>query len=124
MALKRVLICDDAKIMRLLMRNLLEKTRLFEIVGEATNGEECVAMYQELQPDLLTLDLTMPKKDGVTAASEILDFHADANIVVCTSAAQKFKKKQLEEMGVKNFVIKPFQPEKFLNVVTKACGLT
>jgi two-component system chemotaxis response regulator CheY len=124
MALKRVLICDDAKIMRLLMRNLLEKTRLFEIAGEATNGEECVQMFRDLKPDLLTLDLTMPKKDGVTAAQEILETHPDANIVVCTSAAQKFKMKQLEAMGVKNFVIKPFQPEKFLNVVTKACGLT
>jgi two-component system chemotaxis response regulator CheY len=124
MALKRVLICDDAKIMRLLMRNLLEKTRLFEIVGEAVNGEECVHMYQELQPDLLTLDLTMPKKDGVAAAQEILAFHPEANIVVCTSAAQKFKRQQLEQMGIDKFVIKPFQPEKFLNVVTRSCGLT
>lgn len=124
MALKRVLICDDAKIMRLLMRNLLEKTRLFDIAGEAVNGEECVEMYRQLQPDVLTLDLTMPKKDGVTAAQEILAFHPEANIVVCTSAAQKFKMKQLSDMGVQHFVIKPFQPEKFLNVVTKACGLT
>ena len=122
--LKRVLICDDAKIMRLLMRNLLEKTKLFEIVGEATDGEECVNLYKQLKPDLLTLDLTMPKKDGVAAASEILQFDANANIVVCTSAAQKFKMKQLSDMGISNFVIKPFQPDNFLSVVSKACGIT
>ena len=64
------------------------------------------------------------EKDGVSAAQEILAFHPEANIVVCTSAAQKFKMKQLADMGITNFVIKPFQPEKFLNVVTQACGLT
>ena len=122
--LKRVLICDDAKIMRLLMRNLLEKTKIFEIVGEATDGEECIEMYKKLKPDLLTLDLTMPKKDGVAAAAEILAFDPNANIVVCTSAAQKFKMKQLSDMGVSNFVIKPFQPDNFLSVVSKACGIT
>jgi len=122
--LKRVLICDDAKIMRLLMRNLLEKTKVFEICGEATDGEECVNLYKQLKPDLLTLDLTMPKKDGVAAAAEILQFDANANIVVCTSAAQKFKMKQLSDMGINNFVIKPFQPDNFLSVVSKACGIT
>lgn len=121
---KRVLICDDAKIMRLLMRNLLQKTEIFEVCGEATNGEECVEMYRTLKPDLLTLDLTMPKKDGVQAAQEILAFDANANIVVCTSAAQKFKMKQLSDLGVSNFVIKPFQPDNFLSVVSKACGIT
>ncbi len=121
---KRVLLCDDAKIMRLLMKNILEKSGLFEVCGEATNGEECVEMYKTLRPDVLTLDLTMPKKDGVTAAQEILEFDPDANIVVCTSAAQKFKMKQLAEMGVENFVIKPFQPDSFLAAISKACGIT
>jgi two-component system chemotaxis response regulator CheY len=121
---KRVLICDDAKIMRLLMRNILQKTELFEVCGEATNGEECVEMFRALRPDIITLDLTMPKKDGVQAAQEILASDANANIVVCTSAAQKFKMKQLEDMGIANFVIKPFQPDNFLQVITKACGIT
>jgi len=121
---KRVLICDDAKIMRLLMRNILKKTDIFEVCGEATNGEECVEMYRDLKPDLLTLDLTMPKKDGVQAAQEILSFDAAANIVVCTSAAQKFKMNQLSELGVNHFVIKPFQADNFLLVVSQACGIT
>lgn len=121
---KRVLICDDAKIMRLLMRNILKKTDIFEVCGEATNGEECVEMYRDLKPDLLTLDLTMPKKDGVQAAQEILAFDAAANIVVCTSAAQKFKMNQLSELGVNHFVIKPFQADNFLMVVSQACGIT
>jgi two-component system chemotaxis response regulator CheY len=118
-----VLICDDAKIMRVLMRAMLEPTGYFEIVGEAANGVEVVAEYKKLRPGLVILDLNLPIRDGQSAAREILELNPDASILVTTTKAQKAKVDALEAMGVKHAIYKPLQAEEFVRAAMKASAM-
>jgi two-component system chemotaxis response regulator CheY len=116
---KRVLIVDDANFMRMIVRDTL-KPQGFEIVGEAANGNDAVAQYEVLQPDLVTMDITMKEKDGLAAAREIIGRHPDARIVMVTALGQE---KMLEDsiaLGVRDFVVKPFEKERIISAVNKA----
>lgn len=85
---KTVLITDDTAFMRMTLRNVIEKNG-YEVVGEAANGEEAITLYQELKPDLVTMDITMPKVDGITAIKEIMKIDPQAKIIVCSAMGQK-----------------------------------
>lgn len=84
---KRILIVDDAAFMRMMIKDILVKNG-FEVVGEAQDGVEAVEKYAELKPDLVTLDITMPEKDGLTALKEILSSDSDAKVIMCFSKGQ------------------------------------
>ena len=85
---KTVLITDDTAFMRMTLKNVIEKNG-YTVVGEAGDGEQAVAMYKELQPDLVTMDITMPKMDGITAIKEIMKVDPKAKIIVCSAMRQK-----------------------------------
>ncbi|MBI38683.1 MAG: two-component system response regulator [Leptospiraceae bacterium] len=115
----RILIVDDAKFMRTLVKDALTASG-HEIVGEAENGNQAVQMYGEMKPDLVTMDITMREKDGLEAASEILKADPAARIIMVTALGQEDLLARAIKMGVKDFVVKPFPPERLQQAAQKA----
>ena len=115
----RVLVVDDAAFMRKVLTDALAQGG-HEVVGEAGNGNEAVARYEELRPDVITLDITMPEKDGLQALREILVSDPAARIVMCSALGQESKVLESIKSGAKDFVVKPFQPERVLQAVDRA----
>ena len=120
MAMK-VLITDDTAFMRMTLKNVIEKNG-YEVVGEAGDGEDAVAKYQELRPDLVTMDITMPKMDGITAIKEIRKINPDARIIVCSAMGQKPMVIEALNAGAKDFLVKPFDAERVIEALRKAAG--
>ena len=116
---KRILIVDDATFIRMIVKNILVP-KGYEIAGEAANGKEAVKKYYELRPDLVTMDITMNEKDGLEAAKEILEMDEDARIIMVTALGQERMLVDSFKIGVKDFVVKPFKPERLLTAVQKA----
>jgi two-component system chemotaxis response regulator CheY len=115
----RVLVVDDAAFMRKLLTDALVSGG-HEVVGEAGNGVEAVARYQELKPELTTLDITMPEKDGLAALAEIMAIDPSAKVIMCSALGQEGKVLEAVKLGAKDFVVKPFQPPRVLEAVDKA----
>lgn len=114
----RVLIVDDAMFMRVKLRDMLEKNG-YEVIGEAANGEEAVAKYQELKPDLTTMDITMPGMDGITAISEIRKLDPAAKIIVCSAMGQQTTFIDAIQAGAADFLVKPFREGKVLEAMRR-----
>jgi two-component system, chemotaxis family, chemotaxis protein CheY len=117
----RVLVVDDAAFMRKMVSDALASGG-HEIVGEAGDGIEAVARYQELRPEVTTLDITMPEKDGLSALREIMAFDPGARVVMCSALGQESKVLESIKLGAKDFVVKPFQTDRVLGAVAKALG--
>ena len=115
----RVLVVDDAAFMRKMVGDALVEGG-HEVVGEASNGVEAVARFQELKPDLMTLDITMPEKDGLTALADIMGTDPSARVVMCSALGQESKVLEAIKLGAKDFVVKPFQPDRVIEAVGKA----
>jgi two-component system chemotaxis response regulator CheY len=115
----RVLVVDDAVFMRKMVSDALSKNG-HQVVGEAANGDEAVARYQELRPDVTTLDITMPEKDGVAALREIVSLDPAARVIMCSALGQESKVLEAIKAGAKDFVVKPFQPGRLGAAVDKA----
>jgi two-component system chemotaxis response regulator CheY len=115
----RVLVVDDAAFMRKVVSDALASGG-HEVVGEAGNGDEAVMRYQELSPELVTLDITMPQKDGLEALGEIISIDPGARVLMCSALGQESKVIESIQKGAKDFVVKPFQPAQLLEAVGKA----
>ena len=115
----RVLVVDDAAFMRKVVSDALASGG-HEVVGEAGNGAEAVQRYQELSPELVTLDITMPEKDGLEALGEIISIDPGARVLMCSALGQEGKVIESIQKGAKDFVVKPFQPAQLLEAVGKA----
>ncbi len=115
----RVLVVDDAAFMRKLLSDALAAGG-HEVVGVAGNGAEAVTRWQELRPELTTLDITMPEKDGLSALAEIISIDPTARIVMCSALGQEAKVLEAVKLGAKDFVVKPFQPARVLEAIGKA----
>ena len=115
----RVLVVDDAAFMRKMVSDALTKGG-HEVVGEAGNGVEAITRFQELKPELTTLDITMPEKDGLTALKEIIEIDPTARVIMCSALGQESKVLESIKLGARDFVVKPFKPERVQEAVTKA----
>jgi two-component system, chemotaxis family, chemotaxis protein CheY len=115
----RVLVVDDAVFMRKMVTDALSKGG-HEIVGEAANGQEAVERYQALKPEVTTLDITMPEMDGIAALKAILDLDPAARVIMCSAHGEERKVLEAVKAGARDFVVKPFQPERVLEAVGKA----
>lgn len=115
----RILITDDAAFMRMVLRKLLE-TAGHEVVGEAANGEQAVAEYKRLQPDLVTMDITMPIMDGIMATKEIRRFDPKAKVIVTSAMGQMAMVKEALVAGAIDFVVKPVDQDRFLQAIANA----
>ncbi|OWZ84240.1 response regulator [Natranaerobius trueperi] len=118
---QKVLIVDDAAFMRMMIKDILTKNG-FEVVGEAVNGQEAVEKYDEVSPDLVTMDITMPEKDGIEALKEIKEKDSAANIIMCSAMGQQSMVIEAIQAGAKDFIVKPFQPDRVMEAINKALG--
>ena len=116
--MKRVLIVDDAAFMRMSIKNILTNYE-YEIVGEAENGLEAVEKYKELQPDIVTMDITMPELDGIQALRMIKKLDPGASVVIVSALGQEAKMKEAIIYGAKGFIVKPFKEEILLGALAK-----
>jgi two-component system chemotaxis response regulator CheY len=116
-----VLIVDDAAFMRMMIKDILMKNGL-DVAGEADNGNTAVAKFKELRPDLVTLDITMPEKDGIAALKEILALDRSAKVVMCSAMGQQAMVIEAIQAGAKDFIVKPFKPERVLDAINKTLG--
>ena len=117
----KILIVDDAAFMRMMLKDILTKGG-FEIAGEASDGVEAVAKYAELKPDLVTLDITMPNKDGIQALKAIKAVDAGANVIMCSAMGQQAMVIEAIQSGAKDFIVKPFQADRVLESIRKVLG--
>src|SRR3954453_8032891 len=115
----RILVVDDAAFMRKVVKDAVSAAG-HDVVGGAGNGVEAVARFQELKPDLMTLDITMPEKDGLAALAEIVAADPSARVVMCSALGQETKVLEAIKLGAKDFVVKPFQPARVIEAVGKA----
>jgi two-component system chemotaxis response regulator CheY len=116
---KRVLIVDDAAFMREMLRDILDGAG-YEIVGEAVDGDQAVSLFRESSPDLVTLDIVMPRKSGLDALREIRAVDPGACVVMCSALGQEALVMQALEAGASDFIVKPFKPDQALGVIEKA----
>ena len=117
----RVLVTDDAAFMRMMIKNILTQNG-HEVVGEAGNGKEAVEQYAALKPDICTMDITMPEKDGIAALKEIMAAHPGAKVIMCSALGQEAKVIESIRAGAKDFIVKPFQQDRVLTAIDKALG--
>jgi len=113
-----VLVCDDAIFMRTMIADILTQAG-YKVVGEAESGVEAVRRYQELKPDLVTMDIVMPEMGGIDAVREIVKMYPDAKILMCSAMGQQALVVEAIQAGAKDFVVKPFQPARVLEAVQR-----
>ncbi len=116
--MKNVLIVDDAAFMRMSLKMTLEKNG-YEIVGEAANGKIAIDKYKELQPDIVTMDITMPEMTGIEALQEIKKIDPNANIVMVSAMGQELLVKEAIVNGAKSFIVKPFSEDTIVKALQK-----
>ena len=114
----RVLIVDDAEFMRIMIKDILVKNG-YEIAGEAIDGTGALQKYKELAPDLVTMDITMPEMDGVDTVKAIIEYDPDAKIIMVSAIGQQAIVIDAIQAGDKDFIVKPFMPERVIEAITK-----
>lgn len=114
----RIMVVDDASFMRRLLRQLLTENG-HEVVAEASNGEEALRKYEQYKPDLVTMDITMPDKDGIEGVKRILAFDPTARIVMCSAMGQQAMVVEAIKAGAKDFIVKPFDSKRVIDVINR-----
>ncbi len=114
----RILVTDDARFMRLMLVKIL-KRQGHEIVGEAQNGEEAIEKYARLRPELLTMDVVMPKLNGIKAVQKIMQLDPRARIIMVTALGQEAMVKEAIKSGAKDYVVKPFKTDQVIKAVER-----
>ncbi|WP_458413020.1 response regulator [Schinkia sp. CFF1] len=114
----RILIVDDAKFMRMTLTNILQKGN-HEVIGEAENGRLAIEQYKELNPDIVTMDITMPEMTGIEAVKQIKAIDPNAKIIMCSAMGQQKLVVEAIESGAKDFVVKPFDENRVLEAVSR-----
>lgn len=116
----KILLVDDAAFMRMRCAKLLTENG-YE-VEEASDGQEGVEKYMALKPDLVLMDITMPVMDGITAVQEIKSRDPEAKVVMCSALGQQTMVMAAIKAGAKDFIVKPYQPEKILATIKRFVG--
>lgn len=115
----KIVLADDLSFMRMVQREILEE-KGYTIVGEASDGIEAIERYETLRPDVIILDITMPNMNGLDAMHRIFDFDKSAKIIICSALGQQQLIVEAIKAGVKDFIVKPFKPERILSAIEKA----
>lgn len=118
---KNILICDDAAFMRMMIKDILTKNG-YDVAGEAENGAKAVEKYNELKPDLVLMDITMPEMDGIQALKNIKAADSGAQVIMCSAMGQQAMVIEAIQAGAKDFIVKPFQADRVLEAVKKVVG--
>lgn len=116
---KRILLVDDAVFMRMKLKDILEKNG-YEVVAEAQSGVEAIEKYKSEIPDLVTMDITMPEMDGVTALKKIKEFDPKAKVIMCSAMGQQSMVMDAIQAGAIDFIVKPFDNDRVIESLNKA----
>ena len=119
---KRILVVDDAQFTRNMLKKIINKTEIAEVIAEARNGVEAVSLYQELKPDLVTMDLVMPEQGGIETTEKILSFDPEAIIVIVSALGQEALVLEAAKKGAKDFIQKPFKADQIEDVLERVAG--
>lgn len=117
----KILIVDDAVFMRMKLKDILTKNG-YEVVGEAQNGQEAFEKYQATNPDVVTMDITMPDVDGLEALKMIRAYDPNAKVIMCSAMGQQGMVMDAIKSGAKDFIVKPFDTDRVINAITKVLG--
>ncbi len=115
-----ILIVDDSGFIRRLLRDILEKNG-HSVVGEASDGEQAVRSFERMRPALVTMDITMPVLDGIQALEQIMDLDPEARVIMVSALGQEEFIERSLELGAKDFIVKPFQPQKVVDTIERVC---
>ena len=118
---KNILVCDDAAFMRMMIKDILTKNG-YNVAGEAENGAKAVEKYNELKPDLVLMDITMPEMDGIQALKKIKECAPAAMVIMCSAMGQQAMVIESIQSGARDFIVKPFQADRVLEAVKKVVG--
>lgn len=118
---KKIMLVDDAAFMRMMIKDTLKKNGFTEIV-EAGNGEQAIAAYQEEKPDLVLMDITMPVMDGLEALKRLKEMDGGVQVVMCSAMGQETMVVDALKLGAKDFIVKPFKPERIMKTVNSILG--
>ena len=113
----RILIADDASFMRQMIREIVESEG-HEVVGEASDGVEAVEEYKQHRPELVTMDIVMPRRSGIDAVRGILELDPTACVVMCSALGQETLVNEAMEAGAKDFIVKPFRPDSVVETLS------
>lgn len=117
----KILIVDDAVFMRMKLKDILTKNG-YEVVGEAQNGQEAFEKYQATNPDVVTMDITMPDVDGLEALKMIRAHDPNAKVIMCSAMGQQGMVMDAIKSGAKDFIVKPFDTDRVINAIAKVLG--
>ena len=118
---RRVIVADDEMMMRQVLKAILKEAG-FEVIAEVTNGQEVISKCQQLKPDLLCLDINMPKKNGIEALKELRESLPDLQVVMVSGDASTDKVKEAISLGAKGFILKPFNAQQVLSRLVQLFG--
>lgn len=117
----RIMICDDATFIRMMIKDIVIKYG-HEVAGEAENGQIALSKYKECKPDLVMMDITMPEMNGIEALRGIKQADPEAKVIMCSAMGQQSMVIDAIQAGAKDFIVKPFQPEKIIETIRKIVG--
>jgi len=117
----KILLVDDASFMRMMIKDALVKNGYSDLY-EAADGVEAVTKYKEVKPDLVIMDITMPNMDGLAALKAIKQLDPNATVVMCSAMGQEAMVIDAIKSGAKDFIVKPFKPERIMKTVTAVLG--
>jgi len=117
--MKKILVCDDATFMRVVIKNILSSAGYTDVI-EAEDGEKAVQMYKDNKPDLVLMDITMPKIDGIEAVKQIKAYDEDAKIIMCSAMGQQALVIESIKAGALEFILKPFKEDNVIDAVKRA----
>ena len=119
-----IMIVDDASFMRAVLKKIVLQAG-HEVIAEAANGDDAITQFQQSKPDLVLMDIVMPPgpkaKDGIEALKQIVATDPSAKVVMCSSMGQQALIAEAIKSGAKDFVVKPFQPQKVIEALTRYC---
>jgi two-component system chemotaxis response regulator CheY len=115
---RTVLIADDSQFMRFVLKKILENNG-FKVVADVENGMKAVEQYKATKPDLVTMDVVMPGMDGIEATRAIMEADSNAKVVVVSALGQQPLVNEAMEAGAKDFIVKPFEETKVVEVIKK-----
>lgn len=118
---RRVLVVDDAVFMRMKLKDILEKNG-YEVVAEAQNGQEAIEKYRTENPDLVTMDITMPEMDGIEALKGIKTIDPNAKVIMCSAMGQQSMVMEAIQSGALDFIVKPFDTDRVIQSLNKISG--
>ena len=113
-----ILVCDDAAFMRMTLIKILQGAG-HDVIGEATNGIEALEKYRVLKPDVVLMDITMPERNGLEATKDITEYDPTATVIIVSALGQQDKVFAAIANGAKDFVVKPFEPDKIIQCISK-----